>query len=90
MAPVHWSGGAPYAAYAESYPLYLEKFWAGRPSLEWHHSSLDTTLPLYQSEWRGAAPLVEVVTLCDRVGELLPLAHAPIPPSPPRPVCRWE
>ena len=36
-----------------------------------------------------AAPLVEVVTLCDRAAELLPLAHAPIPPSLPRPVCRW-
>jgi SAM-dependent methyltransferase len=80
--------GAPHTAYTESYPRYLEKFLAGRPSLEWHHSSLDTTLPLYQSAWRGASPLVEVVTLCDRDGALLPLAHAPSPPSLPRPVCR--
>jgi hypothetical protein len=59
------NGGA-HTVYAESYPRYLEKFLDGRPSLEWHHSSLDTALPVYQSEWRGAAPLVKVVSLSGR------------------------
>jgi hypothetical protein len=44
---------------------YLETFLALRPNLECHHSSLDTELPGYKSEWRGAAPVVEVVSFDD-------------------------
>jgi hypothetical protein len=75
-------GGRRNGVYAESYPGYLEKFLAGRPELEWDHSSLDTEQPGYKAEWRGAAPLVEIVTLRDAAAALLPLRHRPAAPRP--------
>ena len=90
QTPFRYSG-APLGnnVYTDNHTGYLKRFLAGRPTLEWHHSSLDTELPGYKSGWRGAAPLVEVVTLRDQAAALLPLADAPVesPPAVPRPVC---
>jgi hypothetical protein len=73
-----------YGVYADSYAGYLQKFMAQRPELEWDHSSLDTEAEAYKSEWRGAAPIVEVVSLYDPEATLLPLLPKP---AISRPVC---
>jgi hypothetical protein len=86
------------AVYADDHPGYLKKFLAQRPNLECHHSSLDTELQGYKAEWRGASPVVEVVSFYDPDAALVPLPHpapagnplvtaASVPP-PPRPDCR--
>jgi hypothetical protein len=95
QTPFRYSGAPPgNNVYTENHTGYLKRFLAGRPTLEWHHISLDTTHPGYQSGWRGAAPLVEVVSLCDPDAALLPLADAPVemlpdaaPPAVSRPIC---
>jgi len=90
QTPFRYSGAPPGTnVYTENHTGYLKRFLAGRPSLEWHHSSLDTEQPEYKSGWRGAAPVVELVTLRDREAALLSLANAPLvdAPSVPRPVC---
>jgi hypothetical protein len=95
QTPFRYSGAPPGCnVYTDNHTGYLKRFLAGRPTLEWHHSSLDTTHPGYQAGWRGAAPLVEVVTLRDQEAALLPLADAPVemspdaaPPAISRPVC---
>jgi hypothetical protein len=76
----------------------LETFLAQRPNLECHPSNLDTELPGYKSEWRGVAPVVEVVSFYDPDAALVPLPHhapggnplatAASVPLPPRPDCR--
>jgi hypothetical protein len=74
QTPFRYSGAAPGAnVYTENHTGYLKRFLADRPALEWHHSSLDTEIPEYKSGWRGAAPVVELVTLRDREAVLLPL-----------------
>jgi predicted RNA methylase len=73
-----------YGAHADSYPGYLKKFMTGRPGLEWDHTSLDTEAETYKSEWRGAAPVVEVVSLYDPEAALLSLSPMP---AISRPVC---
>jgi hypothetical protein len=84
--------------YADDHPRYLKKFLAQRPNLECYHSSLDTELPGYKAEWRGASPVVEVVSFYDPDAALVPLPQpapagnplattASIPP-PWRPDCR--
>jgi hypothetical protein len=98
QTPFRYSGAPPGCnVYTDNHTGYLKRFLAGRPTLEWHHSSLDTTHPGYQSGWRGAAPLVEVVTLCDQEAALLPLADAPVemspdaaPPAVPGRFARWR
>jgi SAM-dependent methyltransferase len=94
-----YSGRLPGAGvYAADHPRYLKTFLAQRPNLECHPSSLDTELPGYKSEWRGAAPVVEVVSFYDPDAAPVPLPH-PAPagnplataasvPLPPRPDCR--
>ena len=94
QTPFRYSGAPPGTnVYTENNTGYLKRFLAGRPALEWHHSSLDTEQPGYKSGWRGAAPVVELVTLRDRDAALLPLADAPLVGAPlvgapgvPRPV----
>jgi hypothetical protein len=93
-----YSGRMPGAGVcADDHPRYLKKFLAQRPNLECHHSSLDTELPRYKHEWRGASPVVEVVSFYDPDAALVPLPHpapadnplataASIPP-PSRPDC---
>jgi predicted RNA methylase len=71
-----------YGAHADSYPGYLKKFMAGRPDLELDHSSLNTEQPDYRAGWRGAAPVVQVVSLYDPDVRLLPLASRPDVPRP--------
>jgi methylase of polypeptide subunit release factors len=66
-----------YGVYADSYAGYLQKFIAQRPELEWDYSSLDTEAEAYKSEWRGVAPIVEVVSLHDPEATLLPLSPMP-------------
>jgi SAM-dependent methyltransferase len=94
-----YSGRLPGAGvYAAEHLRYLETFLAQRPNLECHHSSLDTEIPGYKSEWRGVAPVVEVVSICEPDAALVPLPHpaearnplttAASLPSPPRPDCR--
>lgn len=80
-----YSGADPrYGAHSDSYPGYLKKFMAQRPDLEWDHTSLDTEAEAYKSEWRGAAPVVEVVSLYDPEVALLPLLAKP---TISRPIC---
>jgi hypothetical protein len=50
--------------------------------------SVYADLPLYKDEWRGASPLVEAFTLCNREPELIPLPAAVSPPPAARPDCR--
>jgi hypothetical protein len=96
-----YSGRLPgVSVYAAEYPRYLETFLAQRPNLQCHHSSLDTEMPGYKSEWRGAAPVVEVVSFCDPDAALISLPHPapagnppPVPPAKPpapRPECRLD
>jgi hypothetical protein len=68
---------------------HLERFMAQRPDLEWHHSSIDTEHEVYKSGWRGASPVVELVSLRDPDAERIPLPSRPAVPRPavPRPVC---
>jgi hypothetical protein len=94
-----YSGCLPGAGVcADDHPRYLKKFLDGHPNLECHHSSLDTELPGYKAEWRGASLVVEVVSFYDADAALVPLPH-PAPagnplaaaasiPSPSRPHCR--
>ena len=85
QTPFCYSGAPPGSkVYTDNHTGYLKRFLAKRPTLEWHHSSLDTEQPGYKSGWRGVAPLVEVVTLRDQAAALLPLADAP---GSPRPLC---
>lgn len=89
QTPFRYSGAPPGTnVYTENHTGYLKRFLVERPTLEWHHSSLDTEQPGYKSGWRGAAPVVELVTLRDRDAALLPLVDAPLVDAPgvPRPV----
>jgi hypothetical protein len=56
---------------------YLATFMALRPDLEWQHSSIDTEHEAYKSGWRGASPVVELVSLCDPAADLIPLPQVP-------------
>lgn len=58
---------------------YLETFMAQRPALQWHHSSIDTEDETYKSGWRGASPVVELVSLNDPDAEHVPLRQHPHP-----------
>jgi trans-aconitate methyltransferase len=49
----------------------LAQFMARHPQMDWGHLSLDADLPDYKSGWRGASPVVEIVSLTDRDGERL-------------------
>ncbi|MFO7682972.1 MAG: hypothetical protein R6X34_23285 [Chloroflexota bacterium] len=75
-SPPH-SGAPPESnVYTDNHTGYLKRFLAGRPTLEWHHSSLDTEYDAYKSGWRGVAPGVELVTLRDSEAAILPVAEA--------------
>jgi hypothetical protein len=81
-SPPH-SGAPPESnVYTDNHTGYLKRFLAGRPTLEWHHSSLDTEYDAYKSGWRGVAPGVELVTLRDSEAALLPLVEAPVEQAP--------
>lgn len=75
--------------YTDKHTGYMKRFLAGRPQLDWHHSSVDTEQPQYKSGWRGASPLVELVALRDGEAMLLPLSGAPVHRvEVPRPACK--
>ncbi len=44
---------------------------AKHPQMDWGHLSLDADLPDYKGGWRGASPVVEIVSLIDRDAERL-------------------
>ncbi|MEI2607284.1 MAG: hypothetical protein V9G20_01505 [Candidatus Promineifilaceae bacterium] len=64
----------------------LAQFMARHPQLEWGHLSLDADLPDYKGGWRGASPVVEIVSLTDRDAERLarpqPVTQRPMIPIP--------
>jgi SAM-dependent methyltransferase len=88
--------GNPYAP-VENRPRYLTAFLVQQPELECHHASIDAEAPGYKSGWRGAAPVVEVVSFYDRDARPIPLPQ-PLPapdapaarpiPAASRPDCR--
>ncbi len=83
QTPYRYSGRRPGENVCVStHTRYLETFMSQRPELEWHHSSIDTEHEAYKSGWRGASPVVELVSLCDPDTELIPLPHSPSIPRP--------
>jgi SAM-dependent methyltransferase len=85
QTPYRYSGRRPGENVCVSDHMgYLERFMTQRPDLEWHHSSIDTEHEVYKSGWRGASPVVELVSLRDPDAERIPL---PSRPAVPRPVC---
>jgi hypothetical protein len=78
QTPYRYSGRRPGEnVFTSDHMRYLETFMTQRPDLEWHHSSIDTEQEAYKSGWRGASPVVELVSLCDPGPELIPLPQVP-------------
>lgn len=78
QTPYRYSGRRPGEnVYTSNHMRYLETFMTQRPDLEWHHSSIDTEQEAYKSGWRGASPVVELVSLCNPSPELIPLPQVP-------------
>ncbi|MCI0581054.1 MAG: hypothetical protein L0332_29670 [Chloroflexi bacterium] len=89
QTPYRFSGRRPGEnVYAASHTSHLSKFMAQYPNLEWGHSSLDTEYEAYKSGWRGASPVVELVSLYDPDAWLIPLPAPVARPPTPRASCR--
>lgn len=88
QTPYKFSGRLPGDnVYARSQISYLKKFNELHPDLEWDHRSLDTEHTSYKTEWRGVAPIVEVIGLYDRDADMIELnGSVAKPPPAPRPV----
>ena len=87
--PYRFSGRIPgQSMMAQTHVRALEQFRARHPQMEWGHLSLDAEYPDYKAGWRGASPVVELVSLADPDMERLarPRPATPRPTIPiPRP-----
>lgn len=85
--PYRFSGRVPgQSMMAQTHVRALEQFMAKHPRMEWGHLSLDTEYPDYKTGWRGASPVVELVSLADpeieRLARPRPVASRPVIPIP--------